>query len=102
METTRRNFLKILPLSGLVFAVNPVKVVESLCKQCLPISTPAVATSGNELLTPSLISKEALRLLEDNLVMNSLINKNYRSKYKYKPIGNIITIRKPNRFTLSQ
>lgn len=100
METTRRSFLKILPISGLAFAVNPVKAIESLYKQAVvPIGAPVVAATGNMLLSSTIITQEALKALHNNLVMSSFVHNEYRSESD--SIINTITIRKPNRFALS-
>jgi len=59
----------------------------------------------NTLLTPSLITKEALVILENNLVMAKKVRRDY-DKYFGKSlptvgkIGDTLTIRKPNRFTV--
>lgn len=59
----------------------------------------------NTLLTPSLITKEALTILENNLVMAKKVRRDY-DKYFGKSlptvgkIGDTLTIRKPNRFTV--
>lgn len=59
----------------------------------------------NTLLTPSLITKEALVILENNLVMAKKVRRDF-DKYFGKSlptvgkIGDTLTIRKPNRFTV--
>lgn len=58
----------------------------------------------NTLLTPSIIAKEALRLLDNNLVLGSLVHRGYESEFDRKPsghkIGDTITIDKPVRYTV--
>lgn len=54
---------------------------------------------SNTLLTPSIISKETLVLLENNLVMAGKVNRQFENQFV--KIGDTLTIRKPNRFTVS-
>lgn len=54
---------------------------------------------ANSLLTPSLISKETLIILENNLVAASKVNRQFENQFV--KIGSTLTIRKPNRFTVS-
>lgn len=51
---------------------------------------------GNTLLTPSIIAKEALMVLENNLVMASKVYRDYDPEYQ--KVGATITIRKPATF----
>lgn len=53
----------------------------------------------NTLLTPSIISKETLVILENNLVMAAKVNRQFENQFV--KIGSSLTIRKPNRFTVS-
>lgn len=53
----------------------------------------------NSLLTPSIISKETLVILENNLVMAGKVNRQFENQFV--KIGSSLTIRKPNRFTVS-
>ena len=59
----------------------------------------------NTLLTPSLITKEALVILENQLVAAKKVRRDY-DKYFGKSlptvgkIGDTLTVRKPNRFTV--
>lgn len=55
--------------------------------------------STQTLLTPSLITKETLVLLENNLVAASKVNRQFENQFV--KIGNSITVRKPNRFIVS-
>jgi thiamine pyrophosphokinase len=52
--------------------------------------------SSQTLLTPSLITKETLVMLENNLVMAKRVNRKFENQFV--KIGNTITVRKPNRF----
>lgn len=52
---------------------------------------------GNTILTPSLIAKESLMRLKNNLVFGSLINKGYSADF-VKGVGNIVTIPIPATF----
>jgi hypothetical protein len=54
---------------------------------------------SNSLLTPSVIAKEALMMLVNNLVMGRKVNRQY--KEEFVKVGSTVTIRKPNRFTVS-
>jgi len=51
---------------------------------------------SNTLLTPSVIAKEALLALENNLVMANLVHRDYSGEYK--KVGATVTIRKPSTF----
>jgi len=47
----------------------------------------------NTLLTPSIIAKEALIVLENNLVLGSKVHRDYADEFT--KVGDTITIRKP-------
>ena len=51
------------------------------------------------LLTPSIISKESLVILENNLVAANRVNRKFENQFV--KIGSSLTIRKPNRFTVA-
>jgi hypothetical protein len=55
--------------------------------------------STHTLLTPTVIAKEALMRLKNNLVMGSKVHRNYRQEFK--KIGGTLTIRKPVKFTVT-
>lgn len=60
---------------------------------------------GNTLLTPSIIAKEALMLLKNNMVMGNLVYRDYETEFA-KPVngnkpGSTITIRRPVQFIVS-
>lgn len=55
--------------------------------------------SSQTLLTPTIITKESLVILENNLVMANRINRKFENQFV--KIGNSLTIRKPNRFTVT-
>lgn len=57
---------------------------------------------SNSLLTPTIISKEALRILKNELAFAKGVNRQYDSSFAQKgaKIGDTINIRKPNRFTI--
>jgi hypothetical protein len=61
-------------------------------------------TATNTLINPSIIAKEALRLLDNNLVFGSLVNRSYEDEFAKKSNGNkpgdTISIRKPVRYTV--
>lgn len=52
---------------------------------------------SNDLLTPSIIGKEALLVLENNLVMANLVHRDISQEFQH--VGSTITIRKPASFT---
>jgi hypothetical protein len=54
---------------------------------------------SNTLLTPSVIAKRALAVLQNNLGMASRVYRAYANEFT--AIGGTVTIRKPNRFTVS-
>ena len=56
-------------------------------------------TATNTLLTPSLITKETLVMLENNLVAASKVNRQFENQFV--KIGSSLTIRKPNQFIVS-
>lgn len=55
--------------------------------------------SSQVLLTPSIITKESLVILENNLVAANRVNRKFENQFV--KIGNSLTIRKPNRFTVA-
>jgi hypothetical protein len=55
--------------------------------------------SSQVLLTPQVITKDALVILENNLVAASKVNRRFENKFV--KIGATLTIRKPNRFTVA-
>ena len=55
--------------------------------------------ASNALLTPSLITKETLMILENNLVAASKVNRQFENQFV--KIGTTLTVRKPNRFKVT-
>lgn len=55
--------------------------------------------SSQVLLTPQVITKESLVILENNLVAANRVNRKFENKFV--KIGASLTIRKPNRFTVA-
>lgn len=53
----------------------------------------------NQLLTPSLITKTTLAILENNLVAAGKVNRAYEGQFN--KIGSTITVRMPNKFTVT-
>lgn len=53
----------------------------------------------NALLTPSLITKETLTILTNNLVAAGKVNRQFENQFV--KIGTTLTVRKPNRFTVT-
>ena len=58
-----------------------------------------MTASSNTLITPSIIAKEALMQLENNLVMGSLVHRDYSKEFN--KVGSTISIRKPVKFKSS-
>lgn len=54
---------------------------------------------ANAILTPSVISKETLVILENNLVAAGKVNRQFENQFV--KIGSVLTIRKPNRFKVT-
>ena len=52
--------------------------------------------STNSLLTPSIITKETLTILQNNLVAAGKVNRQFENQFV--KIGSTLTVRKPNRF----
>lgn len=55
--------------------------------------------SSQNLLTPSLVTKETLVMLENNLVAAAKVNRQFENQFHN--IGSSITVRLPNRFTVT-
>jgi hypothetical protein len=55
--------------------------------------------SSQVLLTPQIITKEMLMILENNLVAANRVNRKFENQFM--KIGSQLTIRKPNRFTIA-
>ncbi len=55
--------------------------------------------SSQVLLTPQVITRESLVILENNLVAANRVNRRFENKFS--KIGSQLTIRKPNRFTVA-
>lgn len=55
--------------------------------------------SSQSLLTPSIITKESLVILENNLVAAGKVNRQFENQFV--KIGSSLTIRKPNKFRVS-
>ena len=53
----------------------------------------------NALLSPSVITKETLAILENNLVMAGKVKRQFENQFH--KIGTTLTVRKPNRFTVT-
>lgn len=54
---------------------------------------------ANALLTPTIIAREALRVLKNNLVFARTVHRDYSKEYK--KVGDTITIRRPINFTVT-
>lgn len=58
-----------------------------------------MAASSNTLITPSVIAKEALMQLENNLVMGQLVHRDFAKEFT--KVGDTVSIRKPVKFRSS-
>ena len=56
--------------------------------------------AANSLLTPSVITKETLTILQNNLVMAGRVHRKFENQFV--KIGTSLTIRKPNRFKVTK
>lgn len=57
---------------------------------------------SNTLLTPDVIAKEALRQLENSLVMANLVHRDYEAEFGETKIGETVRIRRPVRYTVRE
>ena len=57
--------------------------------------------STHTLLTPTVIAKEALMRLKNNLVMGNRVHRNYEMEFGQTKVGGSVTIRKPVKFTVT-
>ena len=57
---------------------------------------------ANTFLTPDIIAREALMVLQNNMVMSNLIYKNYAQEFQGAKKGDTITIRKPATFSVNE
>lgn len=56
---------------------------------------------ANSLITPTIIAKRALMNLDNELVMGNLVYRDYESEFGPTKIGDTVTIRRPNDFTVT-
>jgi hypothetical protein len=56
--------------------------------------------NSNTFLTPTIIAKEALMMLENEMVMGSKVHRDYKNEFK--KIGETLTIRAPNKYTVTK
>ncbi len=66
----------------------------------LPPAEIILPRATNSLLTIEMITREALRILEDNLTFTENVNREYVDAFAV-PSGQTIAIRRPARFTAS-
>ena len=52
----------------------------------------------NTILTPDIIAREALMILQSNTVMGGLVYRDYEGEFGPAKVGDTITIRKPTSF----
>ena len=93
----RRGFLKSMLALGVAPAVITSGVLMPVRAIALPTDAEvlAVAGGGNTLLTPELITREALRILNENISFMSTVNRQFDEAFS--PSGTI-KIRRPLRY----
>lgn len=57
---------------------------------------------SNTLLTPSIIAREALLILENNLVASNLVYRDYTTEFTGAKVGDTVTIRTPATFVANE
>tara|TARA_R100000655_G_scaffold8377_3_gene21909 strand:+ start:5336 stop:6436 length:1101 start_codon:yes stop_codon:yes gene_type:complete len=57
---------------------------------------------ANTFITPSIVAREALLILENNLVATNLFNRGYQGEFQGAKVGDTITIREPASFTANE
>ena len=56
--------------------------------------------ADNVPITPTIIAKEALAMIDNSMVMGALVHRQYKQEWNAK-VGESITIRKPNKFSVT-
>jgi len=92
----RRGFLGAILAAGCAPAIVRAS---SLMKIVVPTTVEVLEYSGNRLLTVSMITKEALRILEENLSFCAEVNRDFDSQYKR--MGESLIIHRPQRFMVN-
>lgn len=57
---------------------------------------------ANTFLTPDVIAREAIMVLQNNLVLGNLVYKNYANEFNGAKKGDTITVRKPATFSVNE
>src|SRR5499427_1154040 len=100
----RKGLLRLLQNDRFCWAVSWVvtAIVYVLARQDAS-AHPDVARADNTLLTISMITREALRILENNLAFTKRINRQYDDKFAIEgaKIGYVVNARKPVRYVVS-
>ena len=83
----RRRFLKAIGGLAALAATDPASALKALSKPAVAFRTvkASVAVSGNTLLTPAIIAREALELLEKNIIFQHLMEENKNGTVKCSP-----------------
>jgi hypothetical protein len=93
--TNRRDFLKLLGVGAATVAIAPKLVFgDSVKKAIAPAPVELETALSNQLLTPSMITKEALKILEKNLKAMHTINRQFDRQFA--KIGSTLRIRVPS------
>jgi hypothetical protein len=86
----RRGFLRAMLAVGMAPAVVKAGILMPVRK----IAVPELVLSSNSLITCSMITKEALRILEENAGFLAHINRDYAPIFR----GGSIRVARPNRY----
>lgn len=104
MTTLLSRFLRSDRLTT-AFSMLVALLVTAVAMHCTWGPSPDHATmlAGNTLLTISMITKEALRILENNLAFTRRVNRQYDDKFAIEgaKIGYVVNARKPVRYIVT-
>lgn len=96
----RRSFLKKSGLIGAILLSNPKAIATELAEYSkLATQTATSIKTGNILLTPQIIAKEALTILQEKFMFENFSNDYSQKIYT---MSDKITIRKPVKFTVKK
>lgn len=93
----RRGFLQAILASGIAPAVIGSGILMPI--RSPEVSIEVISTFGN-LLTPTMITHEALRILEQSLSFTEAVDRGYIDQFEVS--GSTLIVRRPQRFKLSK
>jgi hypothetical protein len=95
--------LRLLRNDPLMWAVSVLVAIFAFYVDSLFSAASDVMRADNTLLTISMITREALRILENNLAFTKRINRQYDDKFAIEgaKIGYVVNARKPVRYVVS-